>query len=104
MSDKGMKRLNEFDVLRGIFLLMMIVDHSPSVFRIFTDQPIGFFTTAEGFVFVSAFLAGMLFRRRSEKSGFAVARSAAIRRAGRIYHAHLLTVGFAFVIGSKFLG
>jgi hypothetical protein len=99
-----MKRLNEFDVLRGIFLLMMIVDHSPSGFRIFTDQPFGFFTTAEGFVFVSAFLAGMLFRRRSEKSGFAAARSAAVRRAGRIYQAHLLTVGFAFVIGSRFLG
>src|SRR6266404_2750869 len=98
-----MKRLIIFDILRGIFLLMMIVDHSPSQLRLFTDQPIGFFTTAEGFVFVSAFLAGMLFRRRTEKSGFAAARSAAIRRAGRIYLAHLLTVGFAFAIGSLFL-
>jgi hypothetical protein len=53
-----MKRLIEFDVLRGVLLLMMIVDHSPSSLRRFTDQPLGFFTTAECFVFISAFLAG----------------------------------------------
>lgn len=64
----------------------------------------GFFTTAEGFVFVSAFLAGMLFRRRTDESGFVAARSATIWRAWRIYRAHLLTVSFGFVIGSFFLG
>jgi hypothetical protein len=99
-----MKRLIIFDILRGILLLMMIVDHSPSQLRLFTDQPMGFFTTAEGFVFVSAFLAGMLFRRRTDESGFVAARSATIGRAWRIYRAHLLTVSFAFVIGSFFLG
>ena len=80
-----MKRFIEFDVLRGVLLLMMSVDHSPSSLRRFTDQPLGFFTTAECFVFVSAFLAGMLFRKRAEKLGFAAARSSSIHRAGRIY-------------------
>jgi len=81
----------------------MSVDHSPSWLRRFTDQPLGFFTTAECFVFVSAFLAGMVFRKRSEKLGFIAARSSAIHRAGRIYRAHLVTVCFAFVLGSFFL-
>ena len=98
-----MKRLTELDVLRGILMLMMVVDHSPSSLRRFTDEPIGFFTTAEAFVFVSAFLAGMLFRKRIEKNGFNAARSSTIRRAGRIYCAHLLTLAFAFVIGSFLL-
>jgi hypothetical protein len=98
-----MKRLTEFDVLRGILLLMMSVDHSPSSLRRFTDQPLGFFSTAECFVFVSAFLAGMLFRKRAEKLGFAAARSSSIHRAGRIYRAHLVTLSFAFVLGSFFL-
>jgi hypothetical protein len=98
-----MKRFNEFDVLRGLLLLIMSVDHSPSSLRRFTDQPLGFFSTAECFVFVSAFLAGMLFRRRAEKLGFAAARSSSIRRAGRIYRAHLVTLAFAFVLGSFFL-
>ena len=98
-----MKRFIEFDVLRGFLLLMMVVNHSPSSLRRFTDQPLGFFTTAECFVFVSAFLAGMLFRKRTEKLGFAAARSSSIRRAGRIYQAHLVTLGFAFVLGGFFL-
>ncbi|MGA2347103.1 MAG: OpgC domain-containing protein [Candidatus Sulfotelmatobacter sp.] len=98
-----MKRFIEFDVLRGVLLLMMSVDHSPSSLRRFTDQPLGFFSTAECFVFVSAFLAGMLFRKRAEKLGFAAARSSSIHRAGRIYRAHLVTLCFAFVLGSFFL-
>jgi hypothetical protein len=98
-----MKRFFEFDPLRGILLLMMVVNHSPSSLRRFTDQPLGFFTTAECFVFVSALLAGMLFRKRVEELGFATARSSSIRRAGRIYLAHLATLGFAFVLGSFFL-
>jgi hypothetical protein len=98
-----MKRFNEFDVLRGILLLMMSVDHSPSSLRRFTNQPLGFFSTAECFVFVSAFLAGMVFRKRAEKLGFAAARSASIHRAGRIYRAHLVTLSFAFILGSFFL-
>jgi hypothetical protein len=98
-----MKRFIEFDVLRGILLLMMSVDHSPSSLRRFTNQPLGFFSTAECFVFVSAFLAGMVFRKRAEKLGFAAARSASIHRAGRIYRAHLVTISFAFILGSFFL-
>ena len=97
------KRFIEFDVLRGVLLLMMSVDQSPSSLRRFTDQPLGFFSTAECFVFVSAFLAGMLFRKRAEKLGFAAARSSSIHRAGRIYRAHLVTLSFAFVLGSFFL-
>jgi hypothetical protein len=98
-----MRRLTELDVLRGILLLMMIVNHSPSSLRRFTDQPIGFFTTAEAFVFVSAFLAGLLFRKRIDKNGFDAARSSTISRAGRIYCAHLLTLAFAFLVGSFLL-
>jgi hypothetical protein len=98
-----MKRLSELDVLRGVLLLMMVVNHSPSSLHRFTDQPIGFFTTAEAFVFVSAFLAGMLFRKRIEKNGFDAARSSMIHRAGKIHCAHLLTLAFAFTIGSCLL-
>src|ERR1700730_3211243 len=98
-----MKRFIEFDVLRGLLLLMMVINHSPSALRRFTDQPLGFFTTAECFVFVSAFLAGMLFRKRAEKLGFAAARSSSFRRAWRIYGAHLVTIAFAFALGSFFL-
>jgi hypothetical protein len=98
-----MKRFIELDILRGVLLLMMVVNHAPSPLRVFTDQPIGFFSTAEAFVFVSAFLAGLLFQRRTEKQGFQAARAATVSRAFRIYRAHLVTLLFAFVVGGVFL-
>jgi hypothetical protein len=98
-----MKRLIELDILRGILLLMMVVNHAPSPLRVVTDQPLGFFSTAEGFVFVSAFLAGILFQRRTDKQGFQAARAATVSRAFRIYRAHLGTLLFTFVVGGVFL-
>lgn len=98
-----MKRFVALDVLRGSLLLMMVVDHSPPRLRLLTDQPFGFFSTAEAFVSVSALLAGMLFRRRADQHGFAAARASTLRRAWRIYRAHLLTLAFAFMVGSLLL-
>src|ERR1700733_4506076 len=98
-----MKRYIELDILRGGLLLMMVVNHAPSPLRVFTDQPFGFFSTAEAFVFVSAFLAGLLFQRRTEKQGFEAARAATVSRAFRIYRAHLVTLLFTFVVGGVFL-
>jgi hypothetical protein len=98
-----MERFVELDILRGGLLLLMIVDHSPSWLRRFTDQPLGFFTTAECFVFVSGFLGGMLFQKRTKKLGFAAARSATMGRGWRIYCAHVATLAFTFVLGSFFL-
>src|SRR6201982_1507460 len=98
-----MKRFIEIDILGGVLLLMMGVNHPPSSLRVFTDQPIGFFSTAEPFVFVSAFLAGLLFQRRTEKHGFEAARAATVSRAFRIYRAHLGTLLFAFIVGGVFL-
>jgi hypothetical protein len=98
-----MKRLVELDVLRGFLLLLMVVNHAPSPLRRITDQPFGFFSTAEAFVFVSAFLAGLLFQKRAETKGFEAARAATFLRAYRIYQAHLLTVFFIFLVGGLFL-
>src|ERR1700736_1999167 len=98
-----MKRFIELDILKGFLLLMTVVNHAPTYLRVYTDQPIGFFSTAEAFVFVSAFLAGLLSQRRSEKQGFGAARAATVSRALRIYRAHVGTLIFAFIVGGVFL-
>ena len=98
-----MKRMVELDVLRGFLLLMMVVNHSPSPLRQLTDQPIGFLSTAEAFVFISALLAGLLFQKRRDKLGFAAARAATLQRALKIYRAHLITLFVVFAVGSLFL-
>jgi hypothetical protein len=45
----------------------------------------------------------LLFRKRIDKNGFDAARSSTIHRAGRIYCVHLLTLAFAFLVGSFLL-
>lgn len=102
-GQEKMKRIIQLDILRGMLLLMMVVNHSSTPWKLLTDQPIGFCSSAEGFVFVSAFLAGLLFQRRSENLGFRAAREAALARALRIYQVHLGTLFFAFTVGGVFL-
>jgi hypothetical protein len=98
-----MKRYLELDIVRGFLLVLMVVNHSPSPLRRFTEGPFGFFSTAEAFVFISALLAGLLFERRSEQHGFSAARAATLRRAFRIYQAHIITTLSIFLLSIAFL-
>ncbi len=77
-----------FDSLRGLMLLMMTLNHIPSPLRVFTDRWIGLFASAEGFVFISGLLAGMVYTRRLRKTGPEGLRSAVIHRANMIYAWH----------------
>jgi hypothetical protein len=94
-----MKRLIQLDILRGLFLVLIVINHTPNPLRAFTDQPFGFFSAAEGFVFVSAFLAGMVFLKRLQRDGLTAASAASVRRAKKLYFAHATTVGIAFLLG-----
>ena len=54
-------RLARLDLLRGLMLVLIAINHSPFWIRIYTEEFVGYVSAAEGFVFVSAFLAGMVF-------------------------------------------
>jgi len=84
------------DALRGLFLVLMAVNHVPSELHPWTDHSLGFFSSAEGFFFLSGLLAGRVYTRRWERDGAAVARRAAWRRAGAIYLAQGLTLAVVF--------
>ena len=58
-----LERRPELDALRGLFLVWMTLTHLPTRFSDFVNQPLGFVTSAEGFVFVSALLVGRLYIR-----------------------------------------
>jgi len=45
------QRRPELDALRGLFLVWMTLTHLPTRFSDFVNQPIGFVSSAEGFVF-----------------------------------------------------
>lgn len=90
--------MTELDGLRGALLLLMTVNHMPSPLRAWTSQPLGFTSAAEGFVFLSAFLAGLVYYRRSAKVGAESAGKALLQRAGVVLAAHYLTFGIIFAL------
>ena len=64
---KKSKRIVAFDVLRGYFLLVILINHIelyPSGFDYFTGRGRLFVSAAEGFFFMSGLLVGMVYRRR----------------------------------------
>ena len=58
-----MSRRTELDSLRGLLLLLMALTHLPTRMSAYANQPLGFVSAAEGFVFLSAFLAGRSYER-----------------------------------------
>jgi hypothetical protein len=74
-----------FDSLRGLMLVCITVNHLPSLLRPLTDQSLGVFSAAEGFVFLSGLLAGWVYTRRLRTVGPAALRVACQRRAAMIY-------------------
>lgn len=53
-----MTRRLDIDALRGLMLVLMTFTHLPTRFASPLGQPLGFVSSAEGFVFLSAFMCG----------------------------------------------
>jgi len=85
-----MKRFVQIDFLRGLFLIIMTIDHFSSPLRKITYQTFGYVSAAEGFVFVSGLVAGIVYGRRIDKFGIAEVRKKIFSRAGEIYGYHLI--------------
>jgi hypothetical protein len=96
-----LERRPELDALRGLFLVWMTLTHLPTRFSDFVNSPIGFVSSAEGFVFVSALLVGRLYIRELlvDESGV---RLRLWKRSLKIYAYHLLMLAFAFTIAAAF--
>jgi hypothetical protein len=92
------KRDLRFDTLRGLFLVCMTVNHLPTEIRWATDQSLGLFSAAEGFVFLSGLLAGMVYTRKYRKGGSEGLWTASANRAKSIYHWQLGSLLGAFVV------
>ncbi|HEY8901190.1 MAG TPA: OpgC domain-containing protein [Chthoniobacterales bacterium] len=89
-------RDTRIDTLRGLFLAVMAVNHIPSELHPWTDHSLGFFSSAEGFFFLSGLLAGRVYTRRRDRDGAPEARVASWKRAAVIYGAHLVTFFVVF--------
>ena len=96
-----LERRPELDALRGLFLVWMTLTHLPTRFSDFTNQPIGFVSAAEGFVFISALLVGRIYMRDTLQNATGV-RAKLWKRSLQIYAYHLLMLTLLFTVAAAF--
>jgi hypothetical protein len=92
-----LERRPELDALRGLFLVWMTLTHLPTRFSDLVNQPLGFISSAEGFVFISALLVGRLYMRESLRDPGRV-RVKLWKRSLKIYAYHLIMLTLAFTV------
>ncbi len=95
-----LQRLPELDALRGLFLVWMTLTHLPTRFSDFVNQPFGYISSAEGFVFLSALLIGRLYIRRSMEDPAGL-RAHMWRRSLKLYAYHMFLLAFAFTVAAS---
>lgn len=95
-----MRRIPELDTLRGLLLVVMTFTHLPTRLSQYADQPLGFVSTAEAFIFLSAFLASCAYSALLAQGRGAEMRSRAWARSRKLYVWHLGMLGAVFVLGS----
>jgi hypothetical protein len=95
------QRRPEIDALRGVFLVWMTLTHLPTHLSDLVNEPFGFVSSAEGFVFLSALLVARLYSRQAAEAGAAL-RTKLWKRALRIYGYHLILLACAFTMAAAF--
>ncbi|NNC15128.1 succinyl transferase OpgC [Corallococcus exiguus] len=93
-----MKRRPEFDSLRGVLLVLMTLTHLPTRLSVIGNQPFGFVSAAEGFVFLSAFLVGVVHAKKLGTSSPVAMFKSLWSRALKVYGYHVALLSFAFTI------
>jgi len=93
-----MRRRVELDAARGLMLVWMTLTHLPTKASIYANQTIGFVSSAEGFIFLSALFTGLIYFRLSERSGVRAMQTRIWMRTLRLYGYHALLLAFAFLV------
>src|SRR5262249_10366614 len=91
------RRDRRFDLLRGYCVFAMTVDHldAPTWLYVLTGGNRFFVSAAEGFLFISGLVMGVVYRPIAERIGLAAAAAKALKRALLLYAVTVLaTIGF----------
>ena len=96
-----MTRRPELDALRGLMLVLMTCTHVPTDYSMWLSQPFGFVSAAEGFVFLSAYLVGMVYTRLAHTQGVDAMRAGLWRRALLVWMCQVGMLLFLFTMIAK---
>lgn len=91
MATAGAKKPRDMrlDALRGFFLIIMAGVHAPTPVSHAIQDPLGFNGAAEGFIFLSACLAGIVYGRTYRQEDWTTMSRRAWKRTRHIYFVHL---------------
>lgn len=93
-----MERRLELDAARGLMLLWITLTHLPTVASTYVNQPFGFFSAAEGFIFLSALFTGRIYSRIAAREGLGAMNRKLGMRTLRLYAHHALLLALTFLL------
>jgi len=93
-----MGRRLELDAVRGLMLVWITLTHLPTVVSTYINQPFGFVSAAEGFIFLSALFTGRIYYRMAQHDGYRAMTHKLWARTVRLYVYHALLLAFAFLV------
>jgi hypothetical protein len=91
-----MQRRIELDAARGAMLVWMTLTHLPTIISTYFNQPFGFVSGAEGFIFLSALFTGRIYFLAAERNGYRAMAKQLWMRTARLYLYHVALLGVAF--------
>jgi hypothetical protein len=97
-SNAQMGRRLELDAARGLMLVWITLTHLPTAASAYVNQPFGFVSAAEGFIFLSALFTGRIYFRLAEHDGYQAMERRMWSRTVRLYCYHALLLAFAFLV------
>lgn len=92
------------DALRGYFLILMAAVHVPTPVSHALQEPLSYNGAAEGFIFLSACLAGLVYGKTYREKGWPIMSGRLWRRAGWIYCVHLAVLLPIVLVAWAFAG
>jgi hypothetical protein len=93
-----MGRRVELDAVRGLMLVWITLTHLPTIASTYVNQPFGFVSAAEGFIFLSALFTGRIYFRMAQHDGYRAMTLKLWSRTLRLYGYHALLLAFAFLV------
>jgi hypothetical protein len=97
-----MRREIEIDAARGLMLVWMTLTHLPTALTPWVNQPLGYISASEGFIFLSALFTGRIYYRLLTREGLGKMNAKLLLRALRLYGCHVMLLFCAFLIAAHY--